>query len=121
MKALSRFMFRSGFIMKPVMHAAKACPKRVIYAEGEDERVLRATQTVVEQEIANPILVGRPDVIESRLEKFGLSVRPGKDFTLIDPNDDPRFRDYVTIISKVPDGAGSRPRRRARWCGQIRL
>jgi malate dehydrogenase (oxaloacetate-decarboxylating)(NADP+) len=104
-ETLSRFVFRSGFIMKPVMHAAKACPKRVIYAEGEDERVLRATQTVVEQGIAYPILVGRPEVIESRLERFGLSVRPGKDFTLVDPNDDPRFRDYVTAYL---EGAGRR-------------
>ncbi|HZM08199.1 MAG TPA: phosphate acyltransferase, partial [Methylocella sp.] len=104
-ETLSRFVFRSGFIMKPVMHAAKACPKRVIYAEGEDERVLRATQTVVEQGIAYPILVGRPDVVESRLERFGLSVRPGKDFALVDPNDDPRFRDYVAAYLK---GAGRR-------------
>ncbi len=104
-ETLSRFVFRSGFIMKPVMHAARACPKRVIYAEGEDERVLRATQTVVEQGIAHPILVGRPDVVESRLERFGLSVRPGKDFALVDPNDDPRFRDYVTAYL---EGAGRR-------------
>jgi malate dehydrogenase (oxaloacetate-decarboxylating)(NADP+) len=104
-ETLSRFVFRSGFIMKPVLHAAKACPKRVIYAEGEDERVLRATQTVVEQGIAHPVLVGRPDVIESRLKRFGLSVRPGKDFALVDPNDDPRFRDYVTAYL---EGAGRR-------------
>jgi malate dehydrogenase (oxaloacetate-decarboxylating)(NADP+) len=104
-ETLSRFVFRSGFIMKPVMHAARTCPKRVIYAEGEDERVLRATQTVVEQGIAHPILVGRPDVVESRLERFGLSVRPGKDFALVDPNDDPRFRDYVTAYL---EGAGRR-------------
>ena len=104
-ETLSRFVFRSGFIMKPVMHAARACPKRVIYAEGEDERVLRATQTVVEQGIAHPILVGRPDVVESRLERFGLSVRPGKDFALVDPNDDPRFRDYVAAYL---EGAGRR-------------
>jgi malate dehydrogenase (oxaloacetate-decarboxylating)(NADP+) len=109
-ESLSRFIFRSGFIMKPVMHAAKAGPKRVIYAEGEDERVLRATQTVVEQEIAYPILVGRPDVIESRLEKFGLSVRPGKDFTLIDPNDDPRFRDYVTDYLESAGRRGVTPK-----------
>jgi malate dehydrogenase (oxaloacetate-decarboxylating)(NADP+) len=104
-ETLSRFVFRSGFIMKPVMHAAKACPKRVIYAEGEDERVLRAVQTVVEEGIAKPILVGRPDVIATRLERFGLSVRSGRDFELIDPNDDPRYRDYVSTLL---DAAGRR-------------
>jgi malate dehydrogenase (oxaloacetate-decarboxylating)(NADP+) len=109
-ETLSRFVFRSGFIMKPVMHAAKVCPKRVIYAEGEDERVLRATQTVVEQGIAYPILVGRPDVIENRLERFGLSVRPGKDFELIDPNDDPRFRDYVAIYLESAGRRGVTPK-----------
>src|SRR6202049_502017 len=104
-ETLSRFVFRSGFIMKPVIQAAKACPKRVIYAEGEDERVLRATQTVVEEGIAKPVLVGRPDVIETRIERFGLAVRPGKDFELVDPNDDPRYRDYVAAYL---DAAGRR-------------
>jgi malate dehydrogenase (oxaloacetate-decarboxylating)(NADP+) len=104
-ETLSRFVFRSGFVMKPVIQAAKACPKRVIYAEGEDERVLRATQTVVEEGIAKPILVGRPDVIETRIERFGLAVRPGKDFELVDPNDVPRYRDYVAAYL---DAAGRR-------------
>ena len=103
-------MFRSGFIMKPVMQAAKACPKRVIYAEGEDERVLRATQTVVEEGIAKPILVGRPEVIESRLERFGLSVRPARDFELINPNDDPRFRDYVATYLECAGRRGITPK-----------
>ena len=79
-ETLSRFVFRSGFIMKPLMQAAKANPKRVIYAEGEDERVLRAIQTVVEEGIAKPILIGRPEVIDMRLDRFGLSVRPGARF-----------------------------------------
>jgi malate dehydrogenase (oxaloacetate-decarboxylating)(NADP+) len=104
-ETLSRFVFRSGFVMKPVIQAAKACPKRVIYAEGEDERVLRATQTVVEEGIAKPILVGRPEVIETRIERFGLAVRPGKDFELVDPNDVPRYRDYVAAYL---DAAGRR-------------
>jgi malate dehydrogenase (oxaloacetate-decarboxylating)(NADP+) len=92
---LSRFVFRSGFIMKPLMHAAKSDPRRVVYADGEDERVLRAVQTVIEEGIAKPILIGRPDVIVSRLERFGLSVRPEHDFALVNPQDDPRYRDYV--------------------------
>src|SRR5439155_5812698 len=92
---LNRFVFRSGLIMKPVFEQAKTAPKRVIYAEGEDERVLRAAQVLTEEALARPILVGRPAVIEARLQRFGLSVRPGKDFDLVNPDDDPRYRDYV--------------------------
>jgi len=92
---LNRFVFRSGLIMKPVFAKAKEAKKRVIYAEGEDERVLRAAQVAIEEEIAEPILVGRPDVVKTRLERYGLSVRPGEDFELVNPEDDPRYRDYV--------------------------
>ncbi|MEE9586620.1 MAG: NADP-dependent malic enzyme [Hyphomicrobiaceae bacterium] len=92
---LIRFVFRSGTIMKPVFESAKSEPKRVIYAEGEDERILRAAQVALEEGIAIPILIGRPEVVESRIERFGLSIRPGKDFELINPQSDPRFRDFV--------------------------
>jgi malate dehydrogenase (oxaloacetate-decarboxylating)(NADP+) len=108
-ETLSRFVFRSGFIMKPLMHAAKADPRRVIYAEGEDERVLRAVQTIVEEGIARPILIGRPDVIEARLERFGLSVRPERDFELINPHDDPRYRDYVATYLECAGRRGVTP------------
>ena len=81
--------------MKPVFTQAKSAPKRVVYAEGEDERILRATQVVVEEGLAHPILVGRPGVIDKRLERFGLSIRPGTDFAVINPDDDPRYRDFV--------------------------
>jgi malate dehydrogenase (oxaloacetate-decarboxylating)(NADP+) len=93
-----------------VIHAAKACPKRVIYAEGEDERVLRATQTVVEEGIAKPILVGRPEVIDARIERFGLSVRPGKDFELVDPGNDPRYRSYVETCLESAGRRGITPK-----------
>ncbi|MBV8848983.1 MAG: NADP-dependent malic enzyme, partial [Methylobacteriaceae bacterium] len=106
---LQRFVFRSGFIMKPLLEAARNNPMRVVYAEGEDERVLRAVQTVVEEAIAKPILVGRPDVIESRLTRFGLSIRPGKDFHLIDPNNDTRYRDYVTTYLDAAGRHGITP------------
>ena len=76
---LSRFVFRSGFIMKPVFAQAKAAAKRIIYAEGEDERILRAVQVVVEEGLARPILVGRPAVVEARLARFGLSLRMERD------------------------------------------
>ncbi len=109
-ETLSRFVFRSGFVMKPVIQAAKACPKRVIYAEGEDERVLRAIQTVVEEGIAKPILVGRPEVIEARIERFGLAVRPGSDFELINPDEDPRYRDYVAAYLDAAGRHGITPK-----------
>ncbi|MBI1385384.1 MAG: NADP-dependent malic enzyme [Rhizobiales bacterium] len=94
-ESLQRFVFRSGIVMKPVFTAARAAPKRVIYAEGEDERVLRAAQVVLEEGLAEPILIGRPDVIEKRIERFGLSLVPGKDFAVVNPQSDPRYRDYV--------------------------
>ena len=92
---LNSFVLRSGLIMKPVIAAAKTTTKRVIYAEGEDERVLRATQIVLEEGLATPILIGRPQVVESRTARYGLKIRPGRDFELVNPEDDPRYRDYV--------------------------
>ncbi|MBO6755312.1 MAG: NADP-dependent malic enzyme [Roseibium sp.] len=92
---LNRFVFRSGLIMKPIIQAATQEPKRIIYAEGEDERVLRAAQVLLEDGIAVPILVGRPEVLEARCQKFGLKIRPGTDFEFVNPQDDPRYRDYV--------------------------
>lgn len=99
---LSGFVFRSGFIMKPIFEQAKAAPKRVIYADGEDERVLRAAQIAKEEGFAVPILIGRPSVIETRCQRYGLSIRPGRDVEVINPEDDPRYRDYVaTLIERV--------------------
>jgi malate dehydrogenase (oxaloacetate-decarboxylating)(NADP+) len=93
---LNRFVFRSGLIMKPLFSAAKtAARKRVIFAEGEDERVLRATQVLLEEGVAEPILIGRPAIIETRLRRYGLRIRAGKDFEIVNPEDDPRYRDYV--------------------------
>jgi malate dehydrogenase (oxaloacetate-decarboxylating)(NADP+) len=106
---LNRFVFRSGFIMKPVFARAKENPMRVIYAEGEDERVLRATQVVVEEGLAQPLLIGRPAVVEARLERFGLSIRPGRDFTLINPDDDPRYREYVQAYVEAAGRRGITP------------
>ncbi|WP_395664258.1 NADP-dependent malic enzyme [Methylocella sp.] len=108
-ETLARFVFRSGFIMKPLMQAAKADPRRVVYAEGEDERVLRAVQIVVDEGVAKPILIGRPEVIVSRLERFGLSIRPDRDFDLINPQDDPRYRDYVATYLEAAGRRGVTP------------
>jgi len=106
---LDHFVFRSGFIMRPLFQRAKQDKKRVIYAEGEDERVLRAAQAVVEEGIARPILVARPSVLENRLQRFGLSIRPGVDFDLINPEDDPRYRDFVRSYIEIAGRRGVTP------------
>ena len=106
---LNRFVFRSGFIMKPVFTQAKAALKRVIYAEGEDERILRATQVVTEEGLAFPLLIGRPAIVEARLERYGLSIRPGRDFELINPDDDPRYRTYVNAMIEAAGRKGVTP------------
>ncbi|KFB10095.1 NADP-dependent malic enzyme [Nitratireductor basaltis] len=107
---LNRFVFRSGLVMKPVFSSAKAAQhKRVIYADGEDERVLRAAQVVLEEGIARPTLIGRPAVIETRLSRYGLKIRPGKDFDIINPEDDPRYREYVDLLQKRTGRRGITP------------
>ncbi len=78
---LMQFVYHSGLLMKPIFTAAKASPKRIVYAEGEDERVLRAVQVVVDEGLARPILVGRPAVIATRLQRFGLRMRPARTST----------------------------------------
>jgi malate dehydrogenase (oxaloacetate-decarboxylating)(NADP+) len=108
-ETLGRFVFRSGFLMKPVFAQAKSDPRRVIYADGEDERVLRATQVVLEEGLATPILIGRPSVIEKRIERFGLQIRPGRDFELVNPEDDPRYRDYVQTLIDAAGRKGVTP------------
>ncbi|HSG94236.1 MAG TPA: NADP-dependent malic enzyme [Afifellaceae bacterium] len=92
---LNRFVFRSGLIMKPIFAACRDPLQRVAYSEGEDERVLRAIQVLLEDGLATPILIGRPEVIASRAERFGLRIRPSRDFEVVNPEDDPRFRDYA--------------------------
>ena len=106
---LSRFVYRSGFVMKPIFAAAKKSPRRVIYAEGEDERTLRAAQIVIEEGIAHPILIGRPQVIETRLKRFGLSLRMGEHFSVVNPEDDPRYRDYVALYLERAGRRGVTP------------
>ena len=106
---LNRFVFRSGFLMKPVFAQAKSDPKRVIFADGEDGRVLRAAQVVIEEETAIPILIGRPSVIDNRVGRYGLSIRPGHDFDVVDPTDDHRYRDYVATLLEVAGRKGVTP------------
>ncbi|MFN0317734.1 MAG: NADP-dependent malic enzyme [Burkholderiales bacterium] len=103
---LTQFVYHSGLIMKPVFDAAKRESKRVVYCEGEDERVLHAVQVVVDEGIARPIVVGRPEVVNTRIRKLGLRIEPGKDFELINPNDDPRFRHYWRLYHQIMERKG---------------
>jgi len=91
---LSEFVYNSAFIMKPVYANAKASPKRIVFCEGEDDRVLRAVQVVVDEGLAQPLLVGRPAIIQERIERLGLRLQHGVNVTLIDQDSDPRFREY---------------------------
>jgi malate dehydrogenase (oxaloacetate-decarboxylating)(NADP+) len=108
-ESLSQFVYHSGLIMKPLFTAAKAAPRRVVYAEGEDERVLRAVQVVVDEGLARPLLIGRPQVVEQRLERLGLRVRPGREFELVNPESDPRYRDYWTSYHQLTERRGVTP------------
>jgi len=93
-RSLERFVSQTGLLMRPVFEAAKARPARIAYAEGEDPRVLRALPAVLDEGLARPTLIGRPDVIASRLQQAGLALVAGRDFELVDPENDPRFKDY---------------------------
>ncbi len=106
---LGEFVYQSGLLMRPVFDAARKNPQRVVMAEGEDVRVLRATQVVINDGLAKPILIGRPDVVRSRIEKIGLNIRAGEDFELVNPQDDPRFRDYWTLYHEIMQRRGVTP------------
>ncbi|NDV02458.1 NADP-dependent malic enzyme [Pseudoroseicyclus tamaricis] len=93
-RQLQHTVFRSSFLMRPVFEAARTAERRIVFAEGEDERVLRTAQAIVEEMTDQPILIGRPEVVEARCERAGLTIRPGRDFQLVNPEDDPRYRDY---------------------------
>lgn len=103
---LNNFVWHSGFIMKPVFAAAKNAPRRIIFAEGESERVLRAVQTVVDERIAYPVLIGRPDVVTMYCERFGLRIRPGTDFELVNQDSDPRYRELWTHYHQLMERQG---------------
>jgi malate dehydrogenase (oxaloacetate-decarboxylating)(NADP+) len=103
---LNEFVYHSGLVMKPVFARAKQEPKRLVYAEGEEERVLRAVQVVTEEGLAKPILIGRPDVVDQRIDRLGLRIRAGKDFELINPDSDPRYREYWTLYHRLTERKG---------------
>jgi malate dehydrogenase (oxaloacetate-decarboxylating)(NADP+) len=101
---LNEFVYHSGFVMKPVFTAAKEKPARIVFCEGEDERMLRAVQTVCDEGLARPILIGRPEVVERHLAKCGLRVRAGEHFELVNPDSDPRYKelwqDYYELMCR---------------------
>ena len=103
---LAQFVYHSGAVMKPIFDAARKTPCRVVFAEGEDERVMRAVQVVIDEGIAKPILIARPAVFEKRLEQFGLRMKPGVDIELINPEQDSRFRDYWQEYHRLTQRAG---------------
>ncbi|ABE43370.1 NADP-dependent malic enzyme [Polaromonas sp. JS666] len=109
---LSRFVYSTGMLMQPVFNAARAIPdahKRVAFAEGEDDRVLRAAQLVLDEGLARPILIGRPAVIETRIAKAGLRLRLGDDVECVNPEDDPRFRHYWETYHRIMGRHGVTP------------
>ena len=108
-ESLAQFVYHSGLIMKPLFAAAKRSPKRIVYAEGEDERVLRAVQIVVDEGLAVPMLVGRPQVLEQRIERLGLRIKAGREFQLVNPELDPRYRDYWSSYHKMVERKGVSP------------
>ncbi len=101
---LSEFVYHSGLIMKPVFAAAKQASQRIVFCEGEEERVLRAVQTVVDENLAKPTLIGRPDVVEARIARYGLRIRPGTHFEMVNPDSDPRYKelwqDYYSLTCR---------------------
>ena len=106
---LGQFIYRTGLVMKPVYDRARSDRQRVVYAEGEEETVLRAVQTVVDEGLAQPILVGRPEVIARRIERLGLRLREGVDFEVTNVNDDPRFNEYWRHYHALTERRGVTP------------
>ena len=103
---LQQFVYQSGFVMKPLFAAAKAAPRRVVYAEGEEERVLRAVQIVADEKLARPILIGRPDVVRRRVERLGLRLVEGRDYEMVNTDSDPRYREYWQLYHRTMERRG---------------
>jgi malate dehydrogenase (oxaloacetate-decarboxylating)(NADP+) len=106
---LQSYTYRTSMVMRNIFSRAKENPRRVVFCEGEDERVLSALQTIVDDNVAVPILIGRPKVVNARIRKLGLRIKAGRDFDLIDPEDDPRYRDYWMTYHKMMERRGVTP------------
>jgi malate dehydrogenase (oxaloacetate-decarboxylating)(NADP+) len=108
-RQLDASVFKSAFIMRPIFDAARTASRRIVFAEGEDERVLRAAQAIMEETTEEPILIGRPDVIAARCERAGLDIRPDVDFKIVNPQNDPRYRDYWGTYHEIMARQGVTP------------
>lgn len=106
---LNQSVFKSAMLMRPVFEAARTASRRIVFAEGEDERVLRTAQAVLEETTEQPILIGRPEVMEARCERAGLSLRPFVDFQVVNPENDPRYRDYWGTYHQIMARRGVTP------------
>ena len=102
-------VFKSAFLMRPVFEAARSAARTIVYSEGESERVLRAAQAVMEETTDRPILIGRPEVIIARAERAGLQIKPGVDFQIVNPENDPRYRDYWNTYHDIMARRGVTP------------
>ncbi len=106
---LNQSVFKSALLMRPVFQAARQASRRIVFSEGEDERVLRAAQAILEETTETPILIGRPEVMEQRCERFGLVIRPERDFQLVNPENDPRYYDYWNSYHTLMQRKGVTP------------
>ncbi|EDM69710.1 phosphate acetyltransferase [Roseobacter sp. AzwK-3b] len=107
--SLDASVYKSALLMRPVFDAARTAARRIVFAEGEDERVLRTAQAILEETTETPILIGRPSVIEQRCERLGLTIRPGRDVSIVNPEDDPRYRDYWGSYHEIMKRRGVTP------------
>ena len=105
-ESLNQSVFKSALLMRPVFEAAARSKRKIVFAEGEDERVLRAARAILEETNEQPILIGRPDVISQRCQRLGLKIRPNENFRLVNPENDPRYRDYWTSYHELMSRRG---------------
>jgi malate dehydrogenase (oxaloacetate-decarboxylating)(NADP+) len=108
---LNQFVFQSGLVMKPIFERARQDPRRIVYAEGEEERVLRAVQAVLDDELGKPIIIGRRKVVEKRIKRLGLRMRLDQDLEQVDPEGDPRFKEYWQLYHGLMERRGVTPAR----------
>ncbi len=106
---LNQSVFKSALLMRPIFNAAATASRKIAFAEGEDERVLRAAQAILEETTEKPILIGRPEVIARRCERLGLTVKPGQDFDIVNPENDSRYRDYWETYHSINERRGVSP------------
>mgnify|MGYP000266771145 CR=1 FL=1 len=106
---LTQHTYRTNIVMSPLFSRSKAAQKKVVYAEGEEDRVLQAVQTLVDDKLARPILIGREKVVDMRIKKLRLRLQKDRDFELVDPEDDPRYRDYWSLYHQIMERKGVSP------------